>query len=290
MKRLSNLFLQFLLNSNLIISLAAVSLSLATQVLIGAGPRLQPCLLLIFGACMTEYNLHRLMKYYVLPGHDRKLPFNRLSENLKFTRSITFLSLLILAVSFVFLAPHSKWVFSISAMITLLYSIPSEGLAGKLSLRKVPFLKTFLVAVVWAIITVLIPFTESYTSVAKETIAWIFAGRFLLIFSLALLFDMRDIETDEENGIQTIPVALGQKRTLQVVTALVVLFVFTTLIYSGLIGFNFHLISALLFAYYMLLVVKSPRARSSSYYYPLYLDGSLIVYSLPVIIGWLIFV
>lgn len=289
MKRLYNQFLQFQLNSNLIISLVAVSLSLATQVQIGDGLQLRPFLLLIFGACFIEYNLHRIVKYYALPGHERQLRYCWLSNNLMITWGLILFSFPVIIYSLINANQASILVFSVSAGIALSYSIPLQSFFGKLSLRNIPYLKTFLVALVWTFITVLIPAMESDRKFTYDTIIFIAAGRFLLIFSLALLFDIRDIEPDSEAAIQTIPIALGKRPVIKLVTGLLILFVFINLFNPAINGINYQFIAALLFALFLNFLVYSHKIRVSPYYYTVFLDGSLFVYSVLVIIGWLIF-
>ncbi|NTW26066.1 MAG: UbiA family prenyltransferase [Lentimicrobium sp.] len=288
MKGLYEDFLRVLLHSNLIIAFAAVSLSLVTQIQLGFSPQFHAFHLLIFSACIAEYNLHRLLKFYAINQNSRHDNYNWLSENLLFSWLFTLASLIILLISFLFVSAGVKWIFLGSGLIALLYSLPGKGWAAGFSLRKVPYLKTFLVALVWTSITVLIPATE-FTVEAGANLMLIFAGRFLFVFSLALLFDIRDIEADRSAGIKTIPGMLGKAKTLELFAVLLFLFPLISLILSGFSGYYFLSASALMISVYLELVVNCRSCRNSAFYYPVFLDGSMILYSLMVITGWLIF-
>jgi len=53
--------LKILIHSNIFISLAAVSLTIATQIQLGMAPQWHPYLFIIFFATLFEYNIHRLI-------------------------------------------------------------------------------------------------------------------------------------------------------------------------------------------------------------------------------------
>lgn len=254
----------------------------------GYYPDYQVYHLLIFSAGIAEYNLHRLLKFYAIDQNSRHNNYNWLSENLLFSWLFTFLSLIILLTSFLFVNAWVKWIFLGSGLIALLYSLPGKGWPAGFSLRKVPYLKTFLVALVWTSITVLIPATE-FTVEADANLILIFAGRFLFVFSLALLFDIRDIDADRSAGIITIPGVLGKAKSQGLIVVLLLIFSFTSIIFSGFIGNYYLSTSALMISVFVVLVVNCRSCRESPFYYPVFLDGSMILYSLTVITGWLIF-
>lgn len=281
-------FLQILLHNNLILSLAAASLCLVTQVQTGMNPRFHVFHLLIFSATMCEYNLHRFLKFYELPKPDQLKKYKWLSANLMLVWGIAITAVFILAISFFFMSPGTKLVLIASFLLTMLYSFPLKGQAGKLSLRRVPYLKTFVVAIVWTTITVLIPAMELSGKLTFDAFSWIFAGRFLLIFALALLFDIRDIESDTGSGLMTIPVALGQKRTQYLVTGLLILVVMIALGLAVEYGNYYNLFASLLISVILIFFVYCRQCKASPYYYTIFLDGSMVLYSILVLLGWFI--
>ncbi len=268
---------------------AAVLLALATAAQAVADLHLHAFHVLIFGACLAEYNLHRLLKFYSPGIIQRTLNSKWIAGNLILSWIFFLAPLLIILVSFFHVNAEVKQVFLISGFVTLLYSFPLNGWLGYLSLRKVPLLKTFLVALVWSAVTVLIPVAGNYTEIPAGHISWIFTGRFLLIFSLALLFDERDGDTDRKNGIKTIPNIYGRNVTQWLVVLLLVLFVFGSLVGANLNGSLYPFVSAFLIAALLTFLTFCNRCRTNSYFYNVFLDGSLIIYSLMVIGGWFLF-
>lgn len=281
-------FLRFFLHGNFILAVAAVSLCLVTQVQSGFAPEFYPFHLLIFAACVVEYNLHRLLKFYSIEESSRHKEYKWLSENLFSGWLITIVSLIILLSSFLYVSAAVRWVFLVSGFIALLYSLPVKGWLARFSLRRLPFFKTFILALVWSSITVFIPAVH-ISSVPGYEIIQIFAGRFIFIFSLALLFDIRDIEADQSAGIKTIPVVFGETLTRRLSVILLFLFPLCSLVLSGFSGKYYLAASAFLISVFMTLLINCRFCRKSNLYYPVFLDGSMIFYSFTVIAGWMAF-
>lgn len=212
-----------------------------------------------------------------------------ISDNLVLTWIFFLVPLLIILVSFIYVNAEVKHIFLVSGFIALLYSFPPNGWLGYLSLRKVPLLKTFLVALIWSAVTVLIPLAGSYMEIPAGHISRIFTGRFLLIFSLALLFDERDSDTDRKNGIKTFPNIFGRKMTQWLVVLQLVLFVIGSLEGAGIYGQLYPFVSALMIAALLTFLTFCYRCRTNPYFYIVFLDGTLIIYSLMVIGGWLLY-
>jgi 4-hydroxybenzoate polyprenyltransferase len=281
-------FLRFFLHGNFIPAVAAVSLSLVTQVQLGFAPEFYPFHLLIFAAGVAEYNLHRLLKFYAVEKSSRPEKYHWLSENLLSGWFITTISLIILLISFLFVGAAVRGVFLVSGFITLFYSLPVKGWPANFSLRRLPFFKTFILAFVWSSITVLIPAVHITFEPGYE-IVQIFTGRFIFIFSLALLFDIRDTEADQSAGIKTIPVVFGETLTRRLAVILLFLFPLCSLVLSDISGKYYLSASAIILSLFLTMLVNCRSCRKSNLYYPVFLDGSMIFYSFTVIAGWMAF-
>jgi 4-hydroxybenzoate polyprenyltransferase len=280
---------RFLLHSNLIIASAAVSLSLASLVQAGYLPHFQPLHLLIFAGSLSEYNLHRLLKYYSLNRSERKERYPWMFSNLPLAWLLFLFPLPAFAISFFYVDPLTKWIVLAAGTVVLLYSLPLKGPAGLLSLRKIPFLKTFLVALVWSVLTVVVPLAGHSVEITEEMMLWFFIERFFIIFTLALLFDIRDENQDRSNGLRTIPVAFGERKTRRLVVFLLVTFLLTSRVAAGLGGIYTHFIPAIIWSIPVLWFINRKPGSGNSLYYFLLLDGSLILYSFLAIAGGYIF-
>jgi hypothetical protein len=111
-------------------------------------------------------------------------------------------------------------------LLTLFYVFP--GAKNFKGLRGLPGLKLFLIALVWAGMTVLFPLRAG--DVPFRVGEWVvFIQRFLLILAITLPFDIRDLQFDAE-GLATLPQTLGIANSKKV--AFVALAAFALLFYA----------------------------------------------------------
>jgi 4-hydroxybenzoate polyprenyltransferase len=158
-------------------------------------------------------------------------------------------------------------------LISVLYTIPVASRKYRLlPLRKVPFLKVFLVAYVWAALTVLLPLLYLGREVFAPEPFWMFVRRFLFIFALALLFDIRDFTKDKALDTYTFPVVLGIPFTKGL--SLIVMFVFMLLapIYTHAAEALALLLSGLVSA----AVIIYAHEDRSEYYFGSLADGMML--------------
>lgn len=289
MKKPVNTFLRLVLHSNLIIAFAAVLLCLASEVQAGILLRFRSFHILVFAAALSEYSLHRLLKYYSLVRDGRKKRYPWLFSNQLLAWLFFFIPLTAFAVSFFFVDTPVKWIIMGTGAIAFLYSMPVKGVVGFLSLRRIPFVKTFLVALVWSLVTVIVPLTGNSGGISAGKISWIFIERLLLIFPLAMLFDIRDTDSDRKDGIRTIPVVFGEKMTRKLVVVFVLVFIFIYPVTAGDFVLHSHFLPAILWSLPVLWFIYRKPDSENPLYYSLLLDGSLILYGFSVIAGGLIF-
>ena len=144
------------------------------------------------------------------------------------------------------------------------------------NLRALQSIKIFLVAVVWAGVTVLVPLVDLYPAIEFDH--WIsFFQRFLWIIVLTIPFEIRDLSYDSK-GLRTFPQVLGIKRSkaLGIFFLLVILiieFLKDTISHSYL----FSLLIIILVTGIFLLLTKE---RQSRYYTSFWVEGIPIVWLL----------
>lgn len=85
-------------------------------------------------------------------------------------------------------------------------------LSGVPRLKDIPVMKNVVVASTWALITALIPALTTGPPGALA-IAMVFYFMFVKTFIDTVLYDMRDVKGDRLNGVRTIPVMLGERKT-----------------------------------------------------------------------------
>jgi 4-hydroxybenzoate polyprenyltransferase len=146
-------------------------------------------------------------------------------------------------------------------------------------LREIPILKNILLASIWTVATIYIPFREP--SINSDTIS-IFIVRFSYIFVLCLMSDNRDIEYDKAKGITTISLILGNKKTKYLIISILIgisIYVLlqssTTTIWTSEAKLAL-IISCLLTLATIFLLEKNTKVRKAT----LMIDGNLLIHGL----------
>jgi hypothetical protein len=91
-------------------------------------------------------------------------------------------------------------VFALVGIMSLLYALPF--IKRRISLRDIPFLKIHLIAISWALVSVVFIWES-----ANEPLL-LFLEKYLFVLAITIPFDIRDIGVDEPNK-KTIPQLLG---------------------------------------------------------------------------------
>lgn len=200
MKLLKQLF-DFYINSSIHVALAVVSLCVVTYLHFEFPPDADLLLFVFFGS-ITGYNF---VKYAGIA----KLHHSSLANGLKIIQIFSFFAFLFLLLSArnIQLKILSWTVFF--GLFTLLYALPV--LNKKRNLRSVSGIKIFVIAFVWAGVTVILPFIEGGGTIGLEVLPE-FVQRFLLVLVLILPFEIRDLKYDLQQ-LGTIPQKMGITRT-----------------------------------------------------------------------------
>ena len=202
MKYLKALF-DFYINSSLHVALAIVALTRLSELELDI-PIEKNFYGFIFFGSITGYNF---VKYAALAG----LHHRHLTHSLRAIQSFS----LVCFVAFIYFAFQFDWQFLLYCLplglLTLLYAVPF--LPQKRNLRMIPTLKIFIIATVWAGVTVYLP--TIYNAVFNQNAQVINLQRILLVLALMVPFEIRDLNYDEDN-LGTLPQILGIKKTKQV--------------------------------------------------------------------------
>jgi hypothetical protein len=210
-----------------------------------------------------------------------------LEKHRKFTKLSIVASGLAMAISFFFLQTPTRWALIALGAIALLYPLELPATGNKnFRLRDIPFVKIFLIALVWAGMAVVLPLVEhgGWSAVQSEQLQ-LLGLQLIFILLITLPFDINDWRIDRMTGVKTIPHVLGIQKSKQLVGVLS-LFYFLGISHWSLkyLGTDFHpfllimglgiLLAAL---YYMTLRYSS---SASKWKIMLWFDGSFFWYSL----------
>ncbi|RYD68937.1 MAG: hypothetical protein EOP53_28005 [Sphingobacteriales bacterium] len=100
--------------------------------------------------------------------------------------------------------------FGVGMLLTLLYSLPLWPVKFARKLHRLGFLKTFLLALTWTYITVMIPVTGHDASAIA--VFSLFFARFFFMLMLCAIFDSRDIAIDKMNSLRSLATDVSESR------------------------------------------------------------------------------
>jgi 4-hydroxybenzoate polyprenyltransferase len=280
MRKLLHPAFDFLLFSNVFMSLCAVAQGLLTFYLIGSKP-VYPVIGLLFTSTLGIYNFSILISK---PRQPEKSPYWRVRwffSHYRLMVTLTIVSILSLAPLFFLVSISSRILLAFLGILSFCYGLPLFAVGNqKFGLRNIPGLKLFMITLVWTMSCVLLPVLEAqamhYATISFRDTTILLAKRFLFIAAVAIPFDIRDLFEDKQFGLKTIPVAWGEKNAYlfcQVLLAgyVVLLFLFRNNSFNT--DFWALTITVVLTGW---LIFKS-KWEKNEYYYFFYLDGVLIL-------------
>lgn len=203
----------FYINSSIHVALAVVALILVTDYHFQISIDLDLLAFVFFGS-ITAYNF---IKYAGIA----KLHHRSLAKNLKMLQVFSFLCFLAL-VYFTFQVSKGVLVVAgILGLLTLLYALP---VFNKKNLRSIAGIKVYVIALIWAGVSVLFPAVNADLEVDLNLTIEFFQ-RFLFVLVLLIPFEIRDLKYDAAH-LRTIPQRHGTKRTKWIGILLLLLVLF----------------------------------------------------------------
>lgn len=129
-------------------------------------------------------------------------------------------------VGLIILPVKSLWPLGPAGLLVLLYYAPMFSLSA-FGLRSFGTIKNLIIGLVWAIVTVWVPFTlEQAEEIWNTHLLGLMAERTLFIYILMLPFDLEDVDRDASEGVITIPRRYGMKFTKRLILFLLILLTF----------------------------------------------------------------
>lgn len=260
-----NLFkniLNFYVNSSMHVALAVYSLVRITELYFDL-PYNENLDYFIFYATITGYNF---IKYAGVA----KFYHRSLTKSMRLIQIFSFLSFCLLVYYGSNLSTTVLIYFIPFAVLTLVYVVPFLGGFQK-NLRRVSYLKIFLVAFVWSGVTTVIPLIVGEYQY-EVSIILLFVQRMLFILVLILPFEIRDMKLDFKN-LKTLPQKIGIEKTKKVGFVLLLF----SLTIEFLITTSFAYRNSYLVICFILLIFLMRSTQNQSKFY-----SSLWVESIPI--------
>ena len=264
--------LEFILFSSIFIAACAVSFCMETNILLSVPLNHFSFYCFVFGATLVQYNLHYLAKKVAVKDSER-LAWSQKNRNIHLTLFIAG-CILILFSFFSFHLKHFMILICLGC-VAFLYSFPYLPFGKKKRIKEYGSLKIITLSLLWTLVTVWFPVNDM--NVETNLFIFIFVKRFVFMFILCLLFDVRDIEIDRKENIKTLAVILGKKRSYILSYILLGVFIilsFAQYFYLPQTGF---LIAMLFSSIATLATIEITKKTNSDFIYLAGIDGMMIL-------------
>ncbi len=223
----------FYLNSSVHVALAVVSLSFITLKEFGIASDYN-VLFFIFFATITGYNF---VKFFGIA----KWHYRSLANWLKVIQVFSLFCFLFMCYFMTLLEMKVLLCLSVFAVITFLYAIPFLPkrfyLDSNHNLRDISGLKVYIIGLVWAGVTVILPLLNNNLTLTADVILTTIQ-RFVFVIALMLPFEIRDLAFDNFK-LATIPQKIGIQQTKIMGLFLLMLFLFLEFFKNEVFAVNF---------------------------------------------------
>ncbi len=172
-----------------------------------------------------------------------------------------------------------------AGVLAFLYVSPftaSDGLT--IGLRRLPMLKVFLIAIVWALAVVAVPLEYDLEGHSVAGIVMMVCMRIPLFMALAIPFDVRDLPCDPP-ALRTLPQMMGARGAKAIALLLLLCSALFEHIFLRSLGYSASAwIILLAYAIAALLIIYAAPGRGP-FYFNIALDGMMVLIPLCVWIG-----
>jgi len=277
-------FIEYIYYSNVWIAAGAVGLLWTTVHSFTLVGDFRPISLFVFFSTLFSYSLHRLYPV-LIGGRDPKD-----NKHLQWiwahrVEGIAVLMLSAFASTYIFLfflSFSAQIVLVLAGLITLFYSIPifNQKEGPKIRLRDYPLLKIFIIALIWVLSCVLLPWIESERLVPWYSIALSMLEKALFLIAITIPFDIRDYAYDKQVEVSTIPQVLGFKKSVRLAIGLCFACIILVIVNFGFLieRPEFHIVLALTMAYLITAYcISKTKAYRGDWFYLGVLDGTFML-------------
>jgi 4-hydroxybenzoate polyprenyltransferase len=276
-------FEHFILFGSIYIAACAVALCMETSLILRLPFNIISFYCFVFGATLAQYNLHYLVKEKAVKNSLR-LAWSLKHKNTH--RVLLFIGIGLILFSFFGFHLHHFIILAVLGTISILYSFPVIPL-GKKRIKDYGYLKIVTLSLLWTLVTVWFPMVDQKFDTLLFT--FVFIKRFVFMFVLCLVFDVRDIEIDYKERINTVAVILGRKRSYRLASITLVLFMILSMFqyfYHNDLG---QLIAMIVSAILTYIIIGISKKNNSDIIYLAGVDGMMLAQPLLVYLLSLMF-
>ncbi len=225
-----------------------------------------------FVGAVTAYNLIKYSK-------TSRLYHTRLTKSMKSIRVFTILCS-IAFVYFIFILPIDVSIYMLPfVVLSVLYVAPV--FPNKRNLRSYAGMKIFIIAIVWAGVTVLVPLVYVKANLNLDFLIEMIQ-RFLFIVVMMLPFEVRDLQYDDP-ALETIPQKIGITNTKVFGSILLVVFLLLTALKDELLS-SIEILSTISVTTISLLFLWGTERKQSEYYCSFWVESVPVFWLLIIMI------
>lgn len=260
----------FYINASIHVAVAVCALSIITLINFNLAIDWD-LIFVIFFATISSYNF---VRYFGLA----KFHHRRLASWLKHIQIFSFFCFLALCYFIFQIDQQTIMYLVILGGITFFYAIPflprKIFVDGKKNLRAISGLKIYVIAFVWAAVTVIIPLLNENYSLNNDMVVTSYQ-RFIYVIVATLPFEIRDMQYDSLK-LGTIPQRIGVNRTKIIGVLLILIFYFIEFFKDDI---DYQKLFVLpIIALLMLCFLAFSRTNQSQYYSSFWIEGIPIIW------------
>lgn len=264
------LLLNFYVHSSIHVALAVLAMTYVTLLELDLAVDWSLLFFVMFST-ITGYNF---VKYFGLA----KFHHRSLANWLKIIQVFSLVCFLLMIWFALQLAPQVLVWVGIFGLVTFLYAVPFLPrhlfMDQKSNLRNIGGIKVYVIALVWAGVTVLLPVLNQ--DARFDLSVWITAlQRFILVILLMLPFEIRDLKYDSLR-LATIPQKIGVKNTKIIGIVLAMVFLMFEFV-KPYVTYKLILLTMLITIISVLFIVFSSQERED-YYSSFWVEGVPIIW------------
>jgi len=174
-------------------------------------------------------------------------------------------------------SPFAAGILLVPFLSGIVYSTNSLSIIGIPRLKDIFLVKSLIVAFSLSVCAAFLPALYLYNS-AK--LCFIFPFFFSKVFINTVLFDVRDVKGDTLNGVKTIPVVIGIKRTRQMLLLIQSLLVAWFALFSDLFSEYYAILIASMVYGYLYIICFCNTNHHGAMSWDVLLDGEWIIMSI----------
>lgn len=256
-------------------------MTLQTEFLLYGIVEWSPITSFVFFSTLFLYAVHRIVGLVKVKPFLEKYRYTIIYSFRNHIKLYAFLGGVGALYFFFYLSFSNQLLLIIPAILSLGYVLPFVN--GQKRLRDFDYIKIFLVAVVWGVITVLMPILE-HTYHLTTSHFLILLERMCFIFAITLPFDIRDLKIDEHIEVKTIPAKIGILKTKQLGAGMLcITFVLAGANWSLGVYSWYTLIAIFLSCMSTFFLIQYSDQTDEDYFFTGLMDGTMILQFLLVV-------